>query len=40
MKGYLTVHDDQGYADWIDEQQQYLLEESADDDDDWGDDEW
>ena len=40
MKGYLTVHDDEGFANWMDEQQEYLLEEAGDDDDDWGDDEW
>ena len=38
MKGYLTVHDDAGYADWQLEQQEYLAEEE--DSDDWGDDEW
>ena len=40
MKGYLTVHDDKGYGEWMDEQQEYLLEELSDDEDDWGDDDW
>ena len=40
MKGYLTVHDDKGYEEWMDEQQEYLLEELSDDEDDWGDDDW
>ena len=40
MKGYLTVHDDKGYGEWMDEQQEYLLEEFSDDEDDWGDDDW
>ena len=40
MKGYLTVHNEEGFANWMDEQQEYLLEEAGDDDDDWGDDEW
>ncbi len=30
--------DDQGYADWIEEQKAYIEEE--DDEDDWGDDDW
>ena len=38
MKGFLTVHNDEGYAAWLQEQQEYLEEEE--DDDDWGDDEW
>ena len=38
MRGFLTIHDDQGYADWIEEQKAYIEEES--DDDDWGDDDW
>ena len=38
MMGYMTVHDNEGYADWKAEQQEYLLEEE--DDDDWGDDDW
>ena len=40
MKGYLTVHDDKGYGEWMDQQQEYLLEELSDDEDDWGDDDW
>ena len=40
MKGYLTVHDDKGYGEWMDEQQEYLLEELSDDEDDWGEDDW
>ncbi|HCI15640.1 MAG: cytochrome c oxidase subunit II [Candidatus Marinimicrobia bacterium] len=36
MKGFLTVHDNEGYAAWLDEQAEYLEEEG--DDDDWGDD--
>ena len=36
MKGFLTIHDDEGYAAWHEEQQEYLAEEE---DDDWGDDE-
>ena len=38
MKGFLTVHDDEGYAAWLDEEAAYLEEEG--DDDDWGDDDW
>ena len=38
MRGFLTIHDDQGYADWIEEQKAYIEEE--DDEDDWGDDDW
>jgi len=38
MRGFLTIHDDQGYADWIEEQKAYIEEES--DEDDWGDDDW
>jgi len=38
MKGFVTIHDDQGYQDWLDEQAEYLEEEG--DDDDWGDDDW
>ena len=34
MKGYLTIHDDEGYATWLEEQAEYL-EELGDDDDDW-----
>ncbi|MBT88043.1 MAG: hypothetical protein CMG30_00525 [Candidatus Marinimicrobia bacterium] len=36
MKGFLTVHDNESYAAWLDEQAEYLKEEG--DDDDWGDD--
>tara|TARA_B110000438_G_scaffold283879_1_gene312370 strand:+ start:2627 stop:3466 length:840 start_codon:yes stop_codon:yes gene_type:complete len=39
MKGFVTVHQDEGYQDWLDEQAEYLEEESGDDDD-WGDDDW
>ena len=38
MRGFLTIHDDQGYVDWIEEQKAYIEEE--DDEDDWDDDEW
>lgn len=38
MKGFLTIHDDEGYAAWHEEQQEYLAEEEEDDD--WGDDDW
>ena len=38
MKGYLTIHDAEGYQAWLNEQAEYLEEES--DDDDWGDDDW
>ena len=38
MKGFLTVHDDEGYAAWLDEEAAYLEEEG--DNDDWGDDDW
>ena len=38
MKGFLTVHNDEGYQAWLDEQAEYLEEETGDDDD-WGDDE-
>ena len=37
MKGFLTVHNDEGYSTWLQEEQKYLEEEE---DDDWGDDEW
>ena len=37
MKGFLTVHENEGYAAWLDEEAEYLEEES--DDDDWGDDD-
>ena len=36
MKGFLTVHANEGYAAWLDEQAEYLEEEGEDDD--WGDD--
>jgi cytochrome c oxidase subunit 2 len=39
MRGFFTVHDDDGYQSWLDEQAEYLEEESGDDDD-WGDDDW
>ncbi len=39
MKGFVTIHDDEGYQAWLDEQAEYLEEESGDDDD-WGDDDW
>ena len=38
MRGFLTIHEEQGYADWIEEQKAYIEEEG--DDDDWGDDDW
>ena len=38
MKGFLTIHDQDGYNSWLDEQAEYLLE-SGEDDDDWGDDD-
>jgi cytochrome c oxidase subunit 2 len=38
MKGYVTIHDDEGYQAWLDEQAEYLEEDSGDDD--WGDDDW
>ena len=39
MKGFMTIHDDEGYQEWLDEQAEYLEEESGGDDD-WGDDDW
>ena len=39
MRGFFTVHDDEGYQAWLDEQAEYLEEESGDGDD-WGDDDW
>ena len=39
MRGFFTVHDDEGYQAWLDEQAGYLEEESGDDDD-WDDDDW
>jgi len=38
MRGFLTVHDDEGYQAWLEEEKLYLEENS--DDDDWGDDDW
>ena len=38
MRGFFTVHDDDGYQAWLDVQAEYLEEETGDDDD-WGDDE-
>jgi cytochrome c oxidase subunit 2 len=38
MRGFFTVHDDEGYQAWLDKQAEYLEEESGDDgdwDDDW-----
>lgn len=35
MRGFLTVHDDEGYLAWLEEETSYLEESS---DDDWGDD--
>ncbi|GIT57549.1 MAG: hypothetical protein Ct9H300mP18_09780 [Candidatus Neomarinimicrobiota bacterium] len=29
MKGFLTVHNDEGYAAWLPEQQEYLEEEET-----------
>jgi len=37
MKGFLTVHNDEGYSAWLQKELEYLEEEE---DDDWGDDEW
>ena len=39
MKGYVTIHEEEDYQTWLDEQAEYLEEES-DDGDDWGDDDW
>ena len=39
MRGFFTVHDDEGYQAWLDKQAEYLEEELGDDEDDWGDDE-
>ena len=36
MKGFMTIHDDEGYAAWLEEEKLYIIE---DDEDDWGDDE-
>jgi len=40
MKGYLTIHEEEDYISWLDEQAEYLEEEEGDSDDDWGDDDW
>ena len=45
MKGYLTIHEEENYQAWLQEQAEYLEEESGDDwgddsEDDWGDDDW
>ena len=37
MKGFLTVHNDEGYSAWLQKELEYLEEEE---DDDWGEDEW
>lgn len=39
MKGYVTIHKEEDYQAWLDEQAEYLEEDSGDDDD-WGDDDW
>ena len=39
MKGYLTIHNKEDYAQWLEEQYEYAEEETGDDDD-WGDDDW
>ena len=39
MKGYVTIHEEEDYQAWLDEQAEYLEEDSGDDDD-WGDDDW
>ena len=43
MKGYLTIHEEDDYLSWLDEQAEYLEEDDSDDwgdeEDDWGDDE-
>ena len=38
MKGFFTVHEDDEFQAWLDEQAEYLEEDSGDDD--WGDDDW
>ena len=38
MKGYVTIHEEEDYQAWLDEQAEYLEEDSGDDD--WGDDDW
>ena len=37
MKGYVTIHEEDDYQVWLDEQAEYLEEEDGDD---WGDDDW
>ena len=37
MKGYVTIHEEDDYQAWLDEQASYLEEEDGDD---WGDDDW
>jgi cytochrome c oxidase subunit 2 len=32
MKGFLTVHNEEGFQAWLDEQAEYLLESEEDDD--------
>jgi len=32
MKGFLTVHNEEDYQAWLDEQAEYLLESEEDDD--------
>ena len=38
MKGYVTIHEENDYQSWLNEQAEYL-EEEGDDEDDWGDDD-
>ena len=38
MKGYVTIHEEEDYQAWLDEQAEYLEEDSGDDD--WGEDDW
>ena len=37
MKGYLTIHDEDGFQAWLDKEAQYLEENESDE---WGDDDW
>jgi len=37
MKGYLTIHEDDSYQAWLDEQAEYIEDDEGEDD--WGDDE-
>ncbi len=37
MKGFMTIHEMDGYEAWLAEEQEYLSEEEEDD---WGDDDW